>query len=91
MSPCQDGEISFSNNHPDPEMTHVQIPEDFLSKVFLGRCSNEYKYACSSPEGQYTDLNIWDRFLSAEELIQWTTCRCVCTSMHCTNISSHKH
>ncbi len=66
--------MSFSNNHPDEEMTQVEIPKDFLSKVFLGRASYDYKYSASSPESQYADLNIWDRFLTTEELVKWTVC-----------------
>ncbi len=76
ISALKNGEASSSVNHPDPEMTQVYIPEDFLTKVYLGRCSNvDKKYACSSPESQYTDFNIWDRFLSTEELIKWTSCQ----------------
>ncbi len=58
-------------------MTGVDIPEDFLTKVYLGRCSYDYKFACSSPESQYTDFNVWDRFLSTEDLVKWTTCQSV--------------
>ncbi len=71
----QDGEAASSINHPDPEMTLVDIPEDFLEKIYLGRCAYDFNYACSSPESQYTDLNIWDKFLSTEKLMQWTTCQ----------------
>ena len=67
--------MSFSTNHPDEELTDVQFPEDFLSKLFLGRGSYDYKFSASSPESQYTDLNIWDRFLTEEELVGWTTCQ----------------
>ena len=43
--------------------------------MYIGRCYYEFKYACSSPESQYTDFNIWDRALSEEELVRWTTCK----------------
>ncbi len=56
-------------------MTEVDLPESFLSRFFLGRCSYAGEYACSSPESQYADLNIWDRFLSTEQLVNWTMCR----------------
>lgn len=57
-------------------MTEVDLPESFLTKFFLGSCSyGKSKYACSSPAGKYTDLNIWDKFLSNEQLISWTTCK----------------
>ncbi len=44
-------------------------------QIYIGRCSFDHNYACSSPEGKITDFNIWDRFLSTEELIDWTTCK----------------
>ncbi len=75
MLVLQNGEVSFSNNHPDPDMTEVEIPEDFLSSVFLGRSNYDYKFYGSSPQSQYTDLNIWNKFLGEEELVAWTTCQ----------------
>ncbi len=65
----------LSINRADPEMTEVEFPDDFLSKVFVGRCSYDFNNGCSSPEGRITDFNIWDRFLSTEQLIEWTTCK----------------
>ncbi len=65
----------MANTTHDPEMTGVIIPEDILSKTFLGRCNNEVMFACSSPEAQYTDFNMWDRALTTEELVKWTTCK----------------
>ncbi len=70
----QDGDV-IGVNRPDPEMTEVALPERFLSEFFLGRCSYSHKFACSSPESEYTDLNIWDRSLSMDQLVKWTTCQ----------------
>ena len=56
-------------------MTQVDIPEDFLSKVYVGRCSFDFNNGCASPEGKITDFNMWDRFLSTEQLNDWTQCR----------------
>ena len=56
-------------------MTNVTVPEDFLSMVLIGRCNRRFRYACSIPEGQYTDFNIWDRFLETDQLIEWTKCK----------------
>ncbi len=70
----QNGQVSSSIDGPN-DLTKLVFPEDWLSKVYLGRCSYDYGFACSSPESQYADLNIWDRFLSTEELVQWTTCQ----------------
>ncbi len=62
-------------NFSDEGLTDVVIPPDFLSKTYLGRCSFDYKVACSSPEGQIADFNVWDRPLTEEEAKDWTTCR----------------
>ena len=70
----QDGKM-MNINFADEGMTKVHIPNDFLSKIYLGRCSFDYKNSCSSPEGQITDFNIWDRPLTAEEAIEFTTCK----------------
>ncbi len=56
-------------------MTDVDIPEDFLSKVLIGRCNRDFRYGCSPPEGQLTDFNIWDKFISTEQLMKWTSCK----------------
>ncbi len=56
-------------------MTKVQIPEDFLGKVVIGRCNQDFKYGCSPPEGQITDFNIWDKFQEESFLEDWTVCR----------------
>lgn len=62
-------------NNVDLSVKDVQIPGDFLSKVYLARCSFDYKGTCSSPEGQISDFNVWDRALKLSELEDWTTCR----------------
>ncbi len=72
----QDGEI-VGGDKPDPEMTDVKLPDSFLSDFYLGRCNYDEEYSCSSPESKFTDLNIWDRLLSTQDLLDWTTCRYV--------------
>ncbi len=56
-------------------MTEVEIPENFLSKIYIARCAFDYKFTCSTPEGQISDFNIWKRALTQEEAEDWTTCR----------------
>jgi dissimilatory sulfite reductase (desulfoviridin) alpha/beta subunit len=58
-----------------PSLKETKIPEEFLSKVYLARCSFDYDKGCSSPEGQISDFNIWDRALSEKEATDWTSCR----------------
>ena len=64
-------------NYPDAEMTEVEIPEDFLSHFYLGCCTadRDPNYACSSPGSEYSDFNVWDRSLSTDQLVRWTTCK----------------
>ncbi len=57
------------------KLTEVQIPGDFLTKVYLGRCSLDYKNNCSAPEGKFTDFNVWDRALPLQEMMDWTECK----------------
>ena len=79
----QDGK-ALNINYPDKEMTMVDIPEDFLSKVYLARCSFDYKFTCSTPEGQISDFNIWKRALTQREAEDWTTCRyCIFLDLFC--------
>ena len=60
---------------PDPEFTEVEIPTDFLSKVYVGRCNFDYKATCSGPGSEFADLNIFGRALTEQEAQDWTTCR----------------
>ncbi len=68
---------------PDEGLTEVIIPRDVLSKIYLSRCSFDYKVACSAPDGQITDFNVWDRPLSEQEAQDWTTCRYVILAGRC--------
>ena len=62
-------------NDPEMDLKGVEIPEDFLSKVYIARCNFDYKNTCSSPEGQVSDFNIWSKSLSVDEMKDWTSCR----------------
>ena len=41
----------------------------------MARCSYNYTVACSAPEGKITDFNVWDRALTLQEAMDWTSCR----------------
>ena len=56
-------------------LKRVEIPEDFLSKIYVQRCEFNYTNTCSAPDGMFTDLNVWDRALTQEEAEAWTSCR----------------
>ncbi len=62
------------NNHK-ANLVNLTIPEDFLSKIYLARCAFNYSTACTSPKAKIGDFNIWDRALTLQETLDWTTCR----------------
>ncbi len=70
---AQDG-YPLNLNHPEPLLSQMSLPEDFLDHVYVGRCLSDTP-GCSSPEGEYSDLNVWSRSLTEEELSDWTGCR----------------
>jgi len=39
-------------DNPDPEMTGVEIPKDFMQKVYLARCAFSYTASCSTLGGK---------------------------------------
>ena len=47
-----------------------------LNKVFLARSSDETSLQVSnrSPIPQISDFNIWNKTLSAKEMLDWTNC-----------------
>lgn len=42
--------------------------------IHIGRCFNASK-PCSGHLGKFTDVNIWNRVLTSEEMKGWTNCR----------------
>ena len=56
-------------------MNNAMVPEDLLNSIYVGRCSSDTTFPCSIHSGSYTDLNIWNRALSVDEMISWTNCR----------------
>ncbi len=61
-------------NFTDLNIRNSQYPDNFLDYVHLGRCFND-DARCSAPEGEFTDFNIWKRYLTEQELKDWTSCR----------------
>ena len=41
--------------------------------IYVGTCYNDE--ICSLHNGEITDVNIWNKALSLEEIIGWTDCR----------------
>ena len=69
---AKDGKIT-NINFVDERLRNVMLPTDFLDMIYVGRCwDNEI---CSLHNGQITDVNIWNRALSLDEILGWTDCR----------------
>lgn len=62
-------------NHVEERLANVTLPKDLLSKVYLGMCVNHDKDPCSKHAGKFTDFNVWDRALTEQEMLTWTTCK----------------
>ena len=62
-------------NFEEPELRNVEIPTDFLTKTYLGRCNFDYKASCSGPQGEIADFNVWSTAKSVQELKDWTKCK----------------
>ena len=69
----KDGRVTNINNI-DEDMKNATVPEDVLDSIYVGRCARDTKY-CSIHSGSFTDLNIWNRAMSVDEMIDWTNCR----------------
>ena len=67
---------NFTNiNHKDKRLENVQLPTDLLDKIYLGRCPWDHTDSCSKHNGKFADFNLWDRPLSEQEMLDWTSCR----------------
>ena len=60
----------------DERLKNVKVPSNFLDIIYVGRCADNSS-DCSLHSGDITDVNIWNRALSMEEMIGWTNCRYV--------------
>ena len=69
----KDGSVT-NINHVDENVRNVLVPEDMLDSIYVGRCVSDKEY-CSVHAGSFTDVNIWNRALSNNEMIRWTNCR----------------
>ena len=69
----QDGLVT-NINHVDERLKNVEVPSDFLDIIYVGRCAEDGA-VCSLHNGDITDVNIWNRALSLDEMIGWTNCR----------------
>ena len=58
---------------------NVTVPKDLLDSIYVGQhaVSNLRFGKLEIPvhSGSFTDVNIWNRALSINEMINWTNCR----------------
>ena len=64
----------MSIDQHEPNLVGLNIHPEIMNHVYLGRCNFDYKSDCTAPEGQFTDVNIWSKPLTKQEMIDWTTC-----------------
>ena len=69
----QDGKVT-NIDMVDERLRNLEIPENFLDHIYVGRCADPEK-VCSVHAGDITDVNIWNRALSLQEMIEWTNCQ----------------
>ena len=55
-------------------MTYLEIPSNFLDIIHIGR-STEEGAKVHFDYGNITDVNIWNRALTLDEMLGWTNCR----------------
>ena len=71
----KDGQVT-NIDFVDERLKNVKVPSNFLDIIYVGRCADNSS-DCSLHSGDITDVNIWNRALSMEEMIGWTNCRYV--------------
>ena len=69
---AKDGKIT-NINFVDERLRNVMLPLDFLDMIYVGRCWDDEIYSLHN--GEITDVNIWNRALSLDEILGWTDCR----------------
>ena len=55
------------------------VPKDLLDSVYIGQFGVnpwlDWELEIPVHFGSFTDVNIWNRALSIDEMINWTNCR----------------
>ena len=65
-------------NSVDKNLEDVYVPSNFLDIIYIGRCNGKdlpWLKSCSLHFGKITDVNIWNRALTIDEMLGWTNCR----------------
>ena len=62
-------------NHVNEDAKNVTVPKDLLDSIYIGQLGGFGKPGIPVHSGSFTDVNIWNRALSVDEMINWTNCR----------------
>jgi hypothetical protein len=65
-------------DHIDEDVKNVTVPKDLLDSIYIGQyhsVSETEKFGYPVHFGLFTDVNIWNRALSIDEMLNWTNCR----------------
>ena len=62
----------------DQDIKNATVPKNLLDSIYIGQhqtVSATEKHGYPVHFGSFTDVNIWSRALSIDEMINWTNCR----------------
>ncbi len=64
-------------NHIDEDLKNVTVPKDLLDSIYIGQFVGSATEVFGVPVhfGSFTDVNIWNRALSIDEMMNLTNCR----------------
>ena len=65
-------------NHIDEDAKNVTFTKDLLDSIYIGQhqsVAETEKNGYPVHFGSFTDVNIWNRALSTDEMTNWTNCR----------------
>ena len=69
----QDG-FATNINKVDFNIKNAKVSQTFLDSLYVGRCADEQK-SCSQHFGDITDVNMWNKALTENDMKMWTNCR----------------
>ena len=53
---------------------NIVMNRTFLKDIYIKNCTGQ-DICLTDSKTRVTDLSVWDRALSPDELVKWTTCR----------------
>ena len=68
----------FNTAYPrEQDLKNATVPNNLLDSIYVGQIAGVLTDVLGIPvhQGSFTDVNIWSRALSIDEMINWTNCR----------------